>query len=73
MPVQVLRGCPVRNALIDFFPPAIVNSQIAQVDRPKILEGMVFGSSRSSLESLLFFSFQIDDLKKILSLSVVKK
>ena len=30
MLVQVVRGCPVRNGLIDFFPPAIVSSQIAQ-------------------------------------------
>ena len=28
-----------------FFPPAFVNSQIAQVNRPKILERMVSGSS----------------------------
>ena len=45
MLVQAVRSCPVRNGLIDFLPPAIVNSQIAQVDRPKILEQMVFGSS----------------------------
>ena len=45
MLVQVVRGCPVRNTLIDFLPPAIVSSQIAQVDRPKILERMAFGSS----------------------------
>ena len=45
MLVQVVRDCPVRNGLINFFSPAIVNSQIAQVDRPKILERMVFGSS----------------------------
>ena len=43
--VQVVRGRPVRNGLIDFFPPAIVNSQIAQVDRLTILERMVSGSS----------------------------
>ena len=53
--VQVVRGCPVRNGLIDFFPPAIVSSQIAQVDRPKILERMVFGSS--SLLSGVFVTF----------------
>ena len=45
MLVQVVRGRSVRNSLIDFFPPAIVSSQRAQVDRPKILERMVFGSS----------------------------
>ena len=45
MLVQVVRGCPVRNGVIDFFPPAIVNSQIAKVDRLKLLERMVFGSS----------------------------
>ena len=45
MQAQVVRGRPVRIGLIDFFSPAIVNSQIAQVDRPKIFERMVFGSS----------------------------
>ena len=66
MLVQAVRGCPVRNGLIDFFPPAIVNSQVAQVDRAKILEQMVFGSSplRGSLGSLLLFFFQIEDLEK---------
>ena len=38
MQAQVVRGRPIQNGLIDFFPPAIVNSQIAQVDRPKVLE-----------------------------------
>ena len=33
MQAQVVRGRPVQNGLIDFSPPAIVNSQIAQVDR----------------------------------------
>ena len=57
---------PVRNGLIDFFPPAIVNSQIAQVDRPKILERMVFGSSPLlSGVFVTFFLFQIEDLEKI--------
>ena len=55
MLVQAVRGCPVRNGLIDFFPPAIVNSQIAQVDRAKILEQMVFGSS--PLLSRVFVTF----------------
>ena len=65
MLVQVVRGCPVRNGLIDFFPPAIVSSQIAQVDRPKILERMVFGSSPLlSGVFVTFFSFQIEDLEK---------
>ena len=45
MLAQVVRGCPVRKGLIDIFPPAIVSSQMAQVDRPKILERMVFSSS----------------------------
>ena len=60
MQAQVVRGRPVQNGLIDFFPPAIVNSQIAQVDGPKILEQMVFGSS--PLLSRVFvtiFLFQI--------------
>ena len=65
MQAQVVRGRPVRNGLIDFFPPAIVNSQIAQVDRPTILERMVFGSSpRLSGVFLTFFLFQIEDLEK---------
>ena len=65
MLVQVVRGCPVRNGVIDFFPPAIVNSQIAQVVRRNILERIVFGSS--PLFSGVFvciFSFQIEDLEK---------
>ena len=42
------------------FPPAIVNSQIAQVDRPKILEQMVFGSSPLlSAVFVTFFSFKL--------------
>ena len=49
---------------IDFFPPAIVNSQIAQVDRPKILERMVFGSSPLLSVVFVTFSFQIEDLEK---------
>ena len=58
-------GTPVRNGLIDFFPPAIVNSQIAQVDRPKIVERMVFGSSPLvSRVFVTFFLFQIEDLEK---------
>ena len=48
-----------------FFPPAIVNSQIAQVDRPKILERMIFGSSPLlSAVFVTFFLFQIEDLEK---------
>ena len=60
MQAQVVRHCPVRNGLIDFFPPAFVNSQIAQVDRPKILERMVFGSSPLfSGVFVTFFSFKL--------------
>ena len=60
MLVQVVRGRRVRNGLIDFFPPAIVSSQIAQVDRPKILERMVFGSSPLlSGVFVTFFSFKL--------------
>ena len=61
MLVQVVGGCPVRNGLIDFFPPAIVNSQIAQMDRPKILERMVSGSSL--LLSGLFVTFFLFKLR----------
>ena len=65
MQAQAVRGHPVQNGLIDFFPPAIVNSQIAQVDRPKILERMVFGSSPLlSGVFVTFFLFQIEDLEK---------
>ena len=56
MEAQVVRGRPVQNPLIDFFPPAIVNSQIAQVERPKIAERMVFGSSPLLSGVCYFFS-----------------
>ena len=60
MQAQVVRRRPIRNGLIDFFPPAFVNSQIAQVDRPKILERMVFGSSPLfSGVFVTFFSFKL--------------
>ena len=60
MQAQVVRRRPVRNGLIDFFPPAFVNSQIAQVDRPKILERMLFGSSPLlSGVFVTFFSFKL--------------
>ena len=72
MQAQVVRGRPVQNGLIDFFPPAIVNSQIAQVDRPKILEQMVFGSSAPLWSLCYFFSLSNWGLRKILSLSEVK-
>ena len=63
MQAQVVRRRPVRNGSIDFFPPAIVNSQIAQVDRPKILERIQFKSA--PVWSLCyFFLFQIEDLEK---------
>ena len=61
MLVQVVLGRPVQNGLIDFFPPAIVSSQIAQVDRPKILERMVFGSS--PLLSGVFVTFFLFKLR----------
>ena len=65
MLVHVVRGRPVQNRLIDFFPPAIVNSQIAKVDRPRILERMVFGSSRLlSGVFVSFFLFQIEEVEK---------
>ena len=62
MQAQVVRRRPVRNGLIDFFPPAIVNSQIAQVDRvprPKILEQIVLGSS--PLLSGVFVTFSLSN------------
>ena len=60
MQAQGVPSRPVRNGLIDFFPLAIVNSQIAQVDRPKILERMVFGSSPLlSGVFVTFFSFKL--------------
>ena len=72
MQAQVVRGRLVQNGLIDCFPPAIVNSQIAPEDRPKILERMVFGSSPLlSGVFVTFFLFQFEDIL-ILSLSVVK-
>ena len=62
MQAQVVRRRPVRkfNGLIDFFPPAFINSQIAQADRLKILERMVFGSSPLlSGVFVTFFSFKL--------------
>ena len=56
MQAQVVRGRPVRNGLIDFFSPAIVRSQIAQVDRPKILERMVLFKSAPLWSLCYFFS-----------------
>ena len=53
-------------------PPAIVNSQIAQVDRPKILERMVFGSSPPLSGVFVTFSLSNWGLRKFLSLSEVK-
>ena len=65
MQAKVVCGHPLQNGLIDFFLPAIVNSQIAQVDRPKILERIVFGSSPLlSGVFVTFFHFQIEDLEK---------
>ena len=55
MLVRVVRGFPIRSGFIDFFPPAIVNSQIAQVDRTKILEQMDSGSSPLLRWSLCYF------------------
>ena len=49
-----------------FFPLAFVNSQRAQVNRPKVLERMVSGSSPLCSEvfvTSLFFLFQIEDLE----------
>ena len=71
--VQVVGGGH-RNDFIELFPPAFINSQIVQVNRPKILERMISGSSPLCSEvfvtSLLFF-FKLRT-KKILSLSGVK-
>ena len=50
-----------RKAIIDFFPPAFVNSQIAQVDRPTILERVIFSSSSlcgGVFVTSLYFSFK---------------
>ena len=65
-------GSPWLSGLIDFFPPAIVSSQIAQVDRPKILERMVFGSSPLLSRVFATFFFSNWGLRKILSLLDVK-
>ena len=49
-----------------FFPPAFVNSQIAQVNRPKFLERMVSGSSPLCSQLLFlpfFFFFKLRTLK----------
>ena len=65
MLVQVVGGGH-RNDFIDFFPPAFVNLQIAQMNRPKILEQMVSGSSllcSAVFVTSLFFLFQIEDFE----------
>ena len=49
-----------------FFPPSFVNSQIAQVNRPKFLERMVSRFKSALLQSLCYFTFflsQIEDLE----------
>ena len=55
-----------RNDFFGFFPSAFVNSQIAQVNRPKILERMVSGSSplRSKVFVTAFVFFFNWGLKK---------
>ena len=57
-----------RKGFIDFFPPAFVNSQIAQVDRPKILERVIFSSSSlcgGVFVTSLNFSFKNWGLRKL--------
>ena len=72
MLVQVVGGGH-RNDFTDFLPPAFVNSQIAQVNGPKIFERMVSGSSPLSKSLLLhFFFFFKFGTKKILSSRRVK-
>ena len=60
-----------------FFPPAFVNSQIAQVDGPTVLEEMVFGSSLLCGGSLCYFAFffllKIDDLGNSFQYEIRKK
>ena len=52
-----------RNDILDFFPPAWVHAQIAKVNRPKIHDRMVFGSSPLCCEVFdTFFPFAHFDL-----------
>ena len=56
-----------RNGLIDLFPPPFVSSQIAQVDRLRILERVVFSSSwlcTGVFVTSLIFLLKIEDLEK---------
>ena len=48
-----------RKGFPEFVPPAFVNSQTARVNRPEVLERMVFGSAAESLrvKLLRFFLF----------------
>ena len=57
-----------RTDLIDLFPAAFVNSQIAQVESPRILERVVPVQVRSAAKSSLcnftsFFLLKIEDLE----------
>ena len=55
-----------RTDLIDLFPAAFVNSQIAQVESPRILERVVPVQVRSAAKSLelhFLFPFKIEDLE----------
>ena len=68
-----------RNDILDFFPPGCVHSHIAQVNRPKILERMVFGSSPlccKVFDSLFHFAhFDLTKTRAILikTSSLIKK
>ena len=77
MLVQVVSGGH-RNGFIDFFPPAFVNSQIAQVNGPKFLERMVSGSNSLCSEvfvTSVFLLFQIEELEnsKSFQSEIIKK
>ena len=56
-----------RNDMIDLFPPAFVSSQIAQVDRMRVLERVIsrftFGLRQSLRNFTFFFLSKIEDLE----------
>ena len=61
------RNCSAYTVHCGLFPPAFVSSQIAQVDRLRILERVISVQVRSAAKSLqlhFFFLLKIEDLEK---------
>ena len=68
----VVRGCPVRNGLIDFFPPTIVNLQITQVDILKILFCFTITDRDVSMHSIIMLSTDDDAVHRNVSIRYCK-